>query len=61
MGITNNNAFIGVVVGLLLVLIIYFGPLVVMYMQKELLLQNDNYKNMQFTLIEIRNIIVVSF
>jgi len=58
MGITINNAIIGTVMGLLLVLIIYFGPLVVMYMQKELLLQNDNYKNIQFTLIEIRNVIV---
>jgi len=61
MGITYKNIITGTVIGLLLVLEIYFGPLVVMYCQKELIFQNENYKNIKLGLIEVRNVIVVSF
>ncbi|KAG4087374.1 Abi-domain-containing protein [Neocallimastix lanati (nom. inval.)] len=58
MGITYKNIITGTVIGLLLVLEIYFGPLVVMYCQKELIFQNENYKNIKLGLIEVRNVIV---
>ncbi|OUM65592.1 hypothetical protein PIROE2DRAFT_59888 [Piromyces sp. E2] len=58
LGITYQNTIIGICLGLLLVLIIYIGPMVVMYMQNEMFFQNNNYKQINFTLIELRNIIV---
>ncbi|ORX80216.1 Abi-domain-containing protein, partial [Anaeromyces robustus] len=58
LGITYKNLIIGVIIGIMLVLEIFFGPLVVMFMQKELFFQNDNLKYFELSLIEIRNIIV---
>jgi len=60
MGITYHNTIIGICVGLLLVLILYIGPTVVMYMQKEMFFQENNDNKIEFTLIELRNIIIVS-
>ncbi|ORX50689.1 Abi-domain-containing protein [Piromyces finnis] len=58
MGITYHNTIIGIGIGLLLVLLIYIGPMVVMYIQEEMPFQNNNYKSITFSIYEIRNIVV---
>lgn len=58
LGITNTNVLLGPLSSIALICEIYFGPLVVMFLQKELFFQNQNYKYLDFSILEVRNYIV---